>query len=160
VAIPVFTSRSFRHGSDYVHAASGIIEPSDLRGTTVATPEFQLTACVWVRGILAEHHGVPVDSVTHLTDGQEQPGRVEKQRLDLPDRIRVERTDRTLSSMLASGELPALVTPRIPSPFAARDPRVRRLFPDVIAAEREYFAATGIFPIMHVVVLRRDVYER
>lgn len=162
VAIPVFTSRCFRHGSIYVHKDAGISEPADLRGRTVGTPEFQLTASVWVRGILAEHHGVPVESMTHLTGGQEQPGRVEKQRLDLPARIQVERIapDRTLSELLTTGELPALVTPRIPSPFAARDPRVRRLFPDVIAVERAYFAATGIFPIMHVVVIRRDVHER
>ena len=160
VAIPVFTSRSFRHGSVYVNASAGITEPADLRGRTVGTPEFQLTASVWVRGILAEHHGVPVESVTHLTGGQETPGRVEKQALDLPERIRVERTDRTLSGMLADGSLDALITPRMPRPFADRDPRVRRLFDDVIGAEQAYFAATGIFPIMHVVVIRRDVYER
>ncbi|MPZ82513.1 MAG: ABC transporter substrate-binding protein [Actinophytocola sp.] len=162
VAIPVFTSRSFRHSSVYVNAAAGITTPEDLRGRTVGTPEFQLTASVWVRGILAEHHGVPVESMTHLTGGQERPGRIEKQALDLPGRIRVERAaaDRTLSGMLASGELDALVTPRIPRPFAERDPRVRRLFPDVVAAEQAYFAATGIFPIMHVVVIRRDVHER
>lgn len=162
VAIPVFTSRSFRHGSIYVNAAAGITEPADLRGRTVGTPEFQLTASVWVRGILAEHHDVPIDSMTYLTGGQEQPGRVEKQALNLPETIRVERVvgDRTLSGMLAAGELDALITPRIPGPFAARDPRVRRLFGDVVAAERAYFATTGIFPIMHVVVIRRDVYER
>lgn len=162
VAIPVFTSRSFRHGSVYVNAAAGVTTPEDLRGRSVGTPEFQLTASVWVRGILAEHHGVAVESMTHLTGGQERPGRIEKQALDLPERIRVERiaADRTLSGMLADGTLDALVTPRIPRPFVERDPRVRRLFPDVVVAERAYFAATGIFPIMHVVVIRRDVHER
>jgi len=158
VAIPVFTSRMFRHGSIYCNAQSGIDAPEDLRGKTVGTPEYQLTACVRVRGILAEQHGVPVDSVTYLTGGQETPGRIEKQSLDVPVDIRSIPRDRTLSSMLAAGEIDALHTPRIPRPFAAGDPRVRRLFPDVVAAEQSYFARTGIFPIMHVVVMRRDVY--
>lgn len=162
VAIPVYTSRSFRHSSVYVNADAGITQPMDLRGRAVGTPEFQLTASVWIRGILAEHHGVPVESMTHLTGGQEQPGRVEKQALDLPAGIKVGRigAGQTLARMLADGDLDALITPRIPSPFAARDPRVRRLFEDVVGVEQAYFAETGIFPIMHVVVIRRDVYER
>ncbi|MGW1797211.1 ABC transporter substrate-binding protein [Streptomyces sp. NPDC001984] len=162
VALPVFTSRMFRHGSLYCHADAGITEPEDLRGKRIGTPEFQLTACVWMRGILADRHGVPVDSVSYLTGGQETPGRVEKAGVDLPDSLRVSRIpeDRTLAAMLADGEIDALCTPRVPSPFAAGDPRVRRVFPDVVAAEKEYYAATGIFPIMHVVVIRRDVYDR
>ncbi|WP_214110839.1 hypothetical protein [Acrocarpospora catenulata] len=162
VAIPVFPSRSFRHGSVYVNSAAGITDPGDLRGKLVGTPEYQLTAAVWVRGILADLHGVPVDSVTYLTGGQEQPGRIEKAPLDLPGNIRLGSipADRTLSGMLVAGEIDALYTPRIPRPFAARDPRVRRLFDDVIAAEQAYHRATKIFPIMHVVVIRRDVYDR
>lgn len=161
VALPVFPSRMFRHGCVYVHADAGIAAPEDLAGRTVGTPEFQLTAGVWIRGILADHHGVPVDSMRHLVGGQERPGRPEKLALDLPDRIRVERIPEgaTLSSMLLAGEIDALCTPRLPRPFVERDPRVRRLFPDVIAAERAWFAATGLFPIMHVVVVRRDVYQ-
>ncbi len=162
IALPVFTSRSFRHSSVYVNTSAGIDAPQDLAGRKVGCPEYQLTAIVWVRGILAEHHGVPVDSVTYYTGGQETPGRIEKARLDLPPSIHVERIspDQTLSRLLAEGEIDALYTPRIPGPFAGRDPRVARLFPDVVAAEKDYFAATGIFPIMHVVVIRRDVYER
>ncbi|MEU0966255.1 ABC transporter substrate-binding protein [Streptomyces sp. NPDC005917] len=162
VALPVFTSRMFRHGSLYCHADAGIHAPEDLRGKRIGTPEYQLTACVWMRGILADRHGVPVDSVSYLTGGQETPGRIEKAGVDLPDSLRVSRIpeDRTLARMLAEGEIDALCTPRVPSPFAAGDPRVRRVFPDVVAAEKEYYAATGIFPIMHVVVIRRDVYDR
>lgn len=162
VALPVFTSRMFRHGSLYCHADAGITKPEDLRGRRIGTPEFQLTACVWMRGILADRHGVPVDSVSYFTGGQETPGRVEKAGVDLPDSLRVTRIpeDRTLAAMLADGEIDALCTPRVPSPFAAGDPRVQRVFPDVVAAEKEYYAATGIFPIMHVVVIRRDVYDR
>lgn len=162
VAIPVFTSRMFRHGSVFCHSGSGIETAEDLRGKSVGTPEFQLTAGVWVRGILADHHGVPPGSVTYYTGGQERPGRIEKAALDLPADVRVVRipADKTLSAMLAEGEIDALYTPRIPRPFVEKDPRVRRLFPDVIGTETQYYATTGIFPIMHVVVLRRDVYEK
>ena len=162
VGIPVFTSRMFRHGSIYVHADAGVETPQDLRGRTIGTPEYQLSAGVWVRGILADHYDVPVDSVTYLTGGQETPGRIEKAGLDLPASIRISPIDpdRTLSAMLAEGEIDALVTPRIPQPFVRRDPRVRRLFPDVVTAEKDYFARSGIFPIMHLVVIRRELYEQ
>ncbi|MHC9293385.1 ABC transporter substrate-binding protein [Mycobacterium sp. LTG2003] len=160
VALPVFTSRMFRHGGIYVNADAGISAPSDLRGKRVGAPEFQLTAGVWIRGILAEHHGVPIDSVTYYTGGQETPGRVEKGRVDTGLDIRPIPAGATLAQMLAVGEIDALHTPRVPSPFRDRDPRVKRLFADVVATEKQYFAATGIFPIMHVVVIRRDVYER
>jgi 4,5-dihydroxyphthalate decarboxylase len=126
----------------------------------VGSPEFQLTACVWIRGILAEHHGVPVDSVTYYTGGQETPGRVEKGKVETGLDIRAIPAGATLAQMLADGEIDALYTPRVPSPFRDRDSRVARLFDDVVTVEKEYFAATGIFPIMHVVVIRRDIYER
>jgi 4,5-dihydroxyphthalate decarboxylase len=161
VALPVFPSRMFRHGCVYVNAAAGIRSPEDLVGKLVGTPEYQLTAGVWIRGILADHHRVPLESVTWLVGGQERPGRPEKLALDLPDRFDVQRIPdgMTLSAMLVDGGIDALCTPRLPSPFVQRDPRVRRLFPDVIQAERAYFAAAGLFPIMHVVVVRRDVYQ-
>lgn len=160
VALPVFTSRMFRHGGIYINAQAGISEPADLRGKRIGQPEFQLTAGVWIRGILAEHHGVPVDSVTYFTGGQETPGRIEKGKVDTGLDIRPIQAGTTLSQLLADGDLDALYTPRVPSPFRDRDPRVTRLFPDVVAVEKEYFAATSIFPIMHVVVIRSDIYER
>lgn len=162
VALPVFTSRMFRHGGIYCHAGAGIAVPEDLRGKVVGLPEYQLTACVWIRGFLADRHGVPVDSVRYRTGGQETPGRIEKAGLDLGGRVDVAPIEAgaTLSALLAEGGIDALYSPRIPSPFAAGDPRVRRVFPDVVAAEKKYYAETGIFPIMHVVVVRRDVYER
>jgi 4,5-dihydroxyphthalate decarboxylase len=159
VALPVFTSRMFRHGSVYCSTRSRISAPEDLRGRRVGTPEYQLTAGVWVRGILAERHGVPVDSVTYLTGGQESPGRIEKAAVNGAVKTTPIAPGKTLSAMLAEGEIDALYTPRVPRPFADRDARVHRLFPDVVTTERDYFEATGIFPIMHVVVVRRDVYE-
>lgn len=161
VALPVYTSRQFRHGGIFVHAGSGIEKPEDLRGKVVGTPEWQLTAGVWIRGILADHHGVPIDSVEYRTGGQETPGRIEKAAVDLGGRVRIEPipAGETLAQLLADGRIDALQSPRVPSSFV-RGGRVRRLFADPVAAEKQYFAETGIFPIMHVVVVRRDVYER
>jgi 4,5-dihydroxyphthalate decarboxylase len=161
VALPVYTSRQFRHAGIFVHADAGIEKPEDLRGKVVGTPEWQLTANVWIRGILADQYGVPVDSVEYRTGGQETPGRIEKAAVDLGERIRIRPIgpDQTLSAMLAAGEIDAFQGPRVPSSFVPGGP-VRRLFADPVAAEKQYFAETGIFPIMHVVALRRDVYER
>jgi 4,5-dihydroxyphthalate decarboxylase len=162
VAIPVYPSRAFRHSCIYVHAASGIKDPKDLIGKRIGCPEYQLTACVWIRGTLADEYGVPVAGVTYVVGGQEEPGRPEKLRLDLPASIRIERIgpDDTLAAMLARGDIDALYTPRMPSSFRSAQGCVSRLFEDFPAVERSYFRRTGIFPIMHVVVIRRDVYER
>jgi hypothetical protein len=159
VAIPVFTSRSFRHGGIFVNADAGIDKPADLAGKVVGTPEMQLTAAVWIRGILAEHHHLPVDSVRYVTGGQETPGRIEKGDVDTGLDVSAIPPGRSLNELLVSGEIDCLQSPRVPSAFVAGIPSVRRLFPDVAAAEKDYFASTGIFPIMHVVVIRRDVYE-
>lgn len=162
VAIPVFPSRFFRHSCIYVNAAAGITRPADLAGRTIGTPEYQMTAPVWIRGILADEHGVPVSSVRYVTGGLEQPGRAEKLRLDLPPAIRVDPipTDRTLAAMLAAGEIDALYTARTPSTFGDGSGRVRRLFDDFPAVELDYFRRTRIFPIMHTVAIRREVYRR
>jgi 4,5-dihydroxyphthalate decarboxylase len=162
VAIPVFPSRSFRHNGIYVHAGSGISEPADLAGRIVGVPEYQLTAAVWIRGILAEHYGVAVESVRYRTGGLHRPGRTDKIRHAAPPGVQIEPIPpgATLDGMLAEGALDALYSPRTPRQFAAGDPRVRRLFADPRTEEERYFTTTGIFPIMHVVALRRDVYER
>ena len=161
VALPVYTSRQFRHAGIFVNADAGIEKPEDLRGKVVGTPEWQLTANVWIRGTLADHYGVPVESVEYRTGGQETPGRIEKAAVDLGERIRIQPIpqDKTLAAMLADGEIDAFQGPRVPSSFVPGG-NVRRLFPDPVAAEKQYFADTGIFPIMHVVVVRRDVYEQ
>jgi 4,5-dihydroxyphthalate decarboxylase len=162
VAIPVFPSRAFRHSGVYVNAAAGIREPRDLIGRRVGTPEYQMTAGVWIRGIFADDHGVPVDGVTYCTGGQEQPGRDEKLALDLPAEIRIERIGpgRTLAVMLAAGEIDALYAPRAPSTLRTHPDCVRRLFENFAEVERAYYRRTRIFPIMHTVVIRRDLYER
>lgn len=161
IAIPVFPSRFFRHSCIYVNAASGIREPKDLIGKRVGNPEYQMTAPVWIRGILSDHYGIPVDSVTYFTGGEEEPGRSEKIKLDLPANIRVEPIgpEQTLSRMLADGEIDALYTARMPSSFLSSGGKVVRLFENYVEVEKQYFRDTGIFPIMHTVAIRRDVYE-
>ena len=161
IAIPVFPSRFFRHSCIYVNANSGIKSPKDLIGKRIGNPEYQMTAPVWIRGILSDHYGVPVDSVTYFTGGEEEPNRSEKLKLDLPDNIRVERIgpDKTLSQMLYDGEIDALYTARMPSSYRKGDGQVTRLFENYVDVEREYFRKTGIFPIMHTVVVRREIYE-
>jgi 4,5-dihydroxyphthalate decarboxylase len=161
VAIPIFPSRMFRHSCIYINADSGIRAPTDLIGKRIGTPEYQMTAPVWIRGILSEYYGVPVDSVTYVTGGEEEPGRPEKLKLDLPAGIRIEPIGptQTLSAMLASGEIDALHTARMPSTFQSGG-SVRRLFENYVEVEQRYFRDTGIFPIMHTVAIRREVYEQ
>lgn len=162
IAIPVFPSRFFRHSCIYIHAASGIREPKDLAGKRIGNPEYQMTAAVWIRGILSDEYGVPVTSGNYFTGGEEQPGRPEKLALSLPPQFRVEPipAGKTLSRMIASGEIDALYTARAPSTFADGSGQVRRLFPNYAEVEREYYLTTKIFPIMHVIVIRREVYEQ
>lgn len=162
IAIPVFPSRMFRHSSIYVHTGSGVATPGDLVGKTVGIAEYQLTANVWIRGILAEHCGVPVSSVRYRTGGLNAPGRVEKLRVNVPDEVEIEPipSENTLSDMLAAGEIDAIYSPRAPHSYATDSPHVRRLFSDAESEERAYYQKTGIFPIMHVIALRRDRYEK
>ena len=161
VAIPVFPSRMFRHSGIFISTASGIREPQDLAGKRIGTPEYQLTAPVWVRGILQDEYGVSVESCEYLTGGQEQPGRNEKVNLDLPSRIRVNRIgpEKTLSQMLATGEIDALHSPRMPSTLHTAPDKVKRLFENYVEVERAYYRKTRIFPIMHVIAMRREVFE-
>jgi 4,5-dihydroxyphthalate decarboxylase len=120
----------------------------------VGVAEYQLTANVWIRGILAEHHGLPVRDVTYVTGGLEDPRRIEKIQLDLPPEIRVERAPdgTTLSQLLADGDLAAIYSPRAPAGAV-------RLFEDFPAVERAYYETARIFPIMHVLAIRTELYE-
>jgi 4,5-dihydroxyphthalate decarboxylase len=163
VAIPVFPSRMFRHTSVYINGDS--FDPArpaveQLAGKTVGVAEYQLTANVWIRGILAEHYGVPVASMRYRTGGLDTAGRHEKVALKLPPEIDVSPIPDglTLSKLLAAGDLDAVYSPRAPECFGAGS--VRRLFDDTRAEEERYFERSRVFPIMHVVVIRRDVYER
>jgi len=161
VAIPVFPSRFFRHSCIFVSAKSGISEPKDLIGKRIGVPEYQMTAPVWIRGVLSDEYGVDPASVTYCSGGEEEPGRDEKLKLNLPDRFKLTPIgpDQTLSAMLAAGEIDALHSARTPSTFYSKPQAVKRLFPDFVSVEKAYFRRTGIFPIMHVIAIRRSVYE-
>jgi 4,5-dihydroxyphthalate decarboxylase len=162
IALPVFPSRFFRHSCIYVYADTQIREPKDLIGKRIGNPEYQMTAPVWIRGIMSDEYGVPATSATYLSGGEEEPGRPEKLALNLPPEIRTQSipSDKTLSRMIETGEIDALYTARAPSTFRGGSGPVKRLFPDYQKVEREYFEKTKIFPIMHTVVIRREVYER
>lgn len=158
VGVPAFVSRAFRHTSIYIRTDRGIRSAADLAGRTVGVPEYQVTAAVWARAILQEE-GVSPAQIRWLRGGQEEAGRVEKIRLNLPADISLDEIapDRTLSAMLAAGEIDALITPRAPSCWAEGHPNVGWLYADPIAAATDYYRRTSIFPIMHVVGIRKDL---
>lgn len=162
VAIPVFPSRAFRHSSIYVGTDSGIRGPGDFSGKRVGVPEYSMTAAVWIRGMLQDEHGVDVKSIGYVRGGER--GYVEEERveLSLPPDIHVENAPagKTLSGMLEAGELDAIMAPLPPACFVRGSPKVRRLFPDWEAVERGYYRRTRLFPVMHTVVIRREIYER
>ena len=120
-----------------------------------------MTAPVWIRGILQDHYYVPVDAQPYFFGGEEETGRVEKLKLELPPNIKLQAIGptQTLSQMLHDGELDALYTARAPSSFLRGDGKVKRLFENYAEVERAYWRSTGIFPIMHAIVMRREVYE-
>jgi 4,5-dihydroxyphthalate decarboxylase len=161
IAVPVFPSRFFRHSCIFVSEKSGIREPKELAGKRIGTPEYQMTAPVWIRGILQDEYGVDAASPEYWTGGEEEPGRDEKLSLDLPAKIRLKPIGpkQTLAQMIAEGELDAMHTARTPSSFHTRPGTVKRLFENYVEVERAYFRKTKIFPIMHTVVIRRDVYQ-
>jgi 4,5-dihydroxyphthalate decarboxylase len=161
VAIPVFPSRVHRHSAIYVRADRGIKTAKDLNARTIGIPEWAQTAGVYVRGFLAEDYGVDLASIRWLQAGVNEPGRAEKVELKLPAGIRYEaRPDASLSGMLRSGEVDAVISARAPEAFSKGGGEVVRLFPDYRGEEERFFKKTGIFPIMHVVTLRRAAFEQ
>ena len=161
VAIPVYPSRSFRHNAIYLNRAAGIRVPEDLRGKRVGTMQYQLTLNLWLRGILEEDHGIRPSDLTWVLGGQDVPGTRERAPVDIPSGIAVEMAPpgSTLGALLVTGELDALFAPHTPDVFHERRPEVVRLWPNHRDVETAWYRRTGLFPIMHVVVLRRDVYE-
>ncbi len=161
VALPAFVSRAFRHGGFYVRADRAIARPQDLEGRLVGVPEYQMTMALWARGLLADEYGVDTDAIRYRTGGTNEPGRKERLALALPSHMDVApiAAGQSLNDLLVAGELDAVIAPSPPDAFTAGDARVRRLFPDVRAAEQNYFRRTGIFPIMHLIGIRRELAD-
>jgi len=161
IGLPVYASRMFRFSSVYINRAKGIKTASDLRGKRVGVPEWAHTAAVYMRGWLMHEGGVPLSEVDWIQAGTNEAGRGEKVELNLPKDIRLTRiADKTLSDMIASGEIDAAIIARPPNSFRAGHPDVTRLFPDYEAMEQRYYAETRVYPIMHVIALRKTVLER
>lgn len=160
IALPVFPSRVFRHSAFYVRHDSGITKPEHLQGRTIGIPEWAQTAGVYVRGMLAQYYGVDLKSINWVQAGVNQPGRKEKVSLNLPDGIRYStRPDSCLNDMLVNKQIDVAITARPPLALAQPESGVTRLFPDFKSEERNYYKQSGIFPIMHVIAMRRDVFE-
>ena len=160
-AIPAFVSRSFRHSGFYVRAGAGIEHPYDLAGKRVGVPEYQMTAALWMRGLLSDEYGVTPESIRWRTGALDAGVRRERLALALPPGMEVRPIEdgQTLQGLLLDGELDALLAPAPPKAFLAGDPRIQRLFGDVEQVEREYHARTGFFPIMHLIAVRRSIAE-
>jgi len=155
-AIPVFLHRRFRHGFVFINSAAGIKSPKDLIGKRVGGTNFMPAGNIWMRGVLEEHYGVPHRELTWIVDRSE----------DIPFKappglkIEMKGSDKSLSDMLADGDLPAMISPTIPRPFTLGDKRIARLFPNYKQIEIDYFRSTGIFPIMHVTTVRQEIVDK
>lgn len=161
VGLPIFPSRAFRHSQIYVNANAGLNSPSDLAGRQVGIQEYQMTAALWVRAHLEHDYQVRPDQIHWKTGGLYVPRFADRMPIELPPGVELSRIPdgETLEGMLLDGRLDALVTTEPPRAFVARRPEVTRLFRDHRSVELEYYKRTGFFPIMHTVVMRRDVYE-
>lgn len=161
VGLPVYTSRMFRHGAIYVSRRSGIKEPQDLRGRRIGVPEYQMTAAVWLRGLLDETYGIAPSDIVWRTGGVNARRHPERVVLHSPAGVSITAIDanETLNAMLLTGQIDAIMAPQMPAAFRDGNPEVRRLFENSRAAEQDYYRDTGIFPIMHILVMRRTLAE-
>jgi len=161
IGIPAFVSRLFRHSSIYIRTDRGINGPEDLKGKTIGVPEYQMTAAMWVRGILKDEYGINPEECHWRNGGLEEGGREERAPLHLPPEIDLQSipTDETLAQQLGEGKLDAVISARAPSTYYSND-NIDRLFPDYKSAEQAYYKKTGMFPIMHLVGIRRSIVEK
>ena len=161
IAVPAFLSRAFRHTSIYVRK-DRIGKPEDLKGKRVGLPEYQLTANVWARSILQDDFVVRPSDVTWVRGGIDTPGRPEKIKLQLPPDVHVESAPEgsTISELFDRGEIDGFIGPRPPSRAALKNPNIGWLFDDPTAVAKDYYRRTGVFPIMHVAAIRRELAER
>jgi len=161
VGVPAFVSRLFRHSAVYIRTDRGIKQPSDLKGKVIGLPEYQITAVVWLRGILQDEYGVKPTDISWRQGGIEEPGRTERTPLKpIPGLDLRPVRDKALSAMLEAGELDAMFSARAPSCFVRGAPNIARLFPDYREVEKAYYRKTQMFPIMHLMGVKRHLVER
>jgi len=153
IGVPVFLSRAFRHSAIYVRTDRGIRTAADLAGRTIGLPEYQQTAALWVRGILREHYGVDTKAIRWRIGS-------ERIAITLPEGFDVAPAGESLDTALAEGRIDALIAPRAPACYLNHTAPVARLFEDYRAEEEAWHKATGFFPLMHCLAVRRDVAER
>ena len=159
-AIPVFPSRIFRHSSVYVRRDGPVRTPQDLAGKRIGLPEWAQTAAVYSRGFIAHQYGIDLAGIDWIQAGVNEPGRAEKVKLDLPDGIRLTPAPtKSLSGMLVAGEVDAVLSAHAPDCFEDGHPDIVRLFPNYMAVEADYYRETGIFPIMHVIAIKRALVD-
>ncbi|WP_315835831.1 ABC transporter substrate-binding protein [Bradyrhizobium prioriisuperbiae] len=159
VGLPVFPSRHFRLSSVFINKTRGIRSPADLAGRRIGVPVFDMAAAVWLRGIFHDQFGLDRASPIYVAGGLEAPRAGDEHPQFYPARFKHEQcTDRSLASMLASGEIDALYTARAPSTWPSAT--VGRLFEDPMTAELGYFDRTGVFPAMHLVAIKRSIVEK
>ena len=162
VALPVFPSRMFRHGFIYINKNSGIRAPKDLEGKRVGVPLYTQTAAIWIRGHLMHQYGVNLDSLRWVQGAVEKTGTHGKPHALAPLKpvnIEQNKSGQSLGELLAKGEIDALIGSRQPDELG-RCANIARLFPDYRCVEREFYIQTNIFPVMHLVAIRRDLYEK
>src|ERR1041385_2177970 len=158
VGVPAFVSRMFRHTSIYVRT-DRIAKPQDLKGRKVGVPEYQLTANVWARAILEDDFGVKPSDIHWIRGGIEHAGRPEKITIQLPPGVRLDSAPegRTISELLVEGEIDGFMAPRAP---ALTSKNIGWLFRDPVEAAKDYFKRTQIFPIMHLIGVRRTPAQK
>jgi 4,5-dihydroxyphthalate decarboxylase len=161
VAIPVFPSRMFRHSSIYVRINGPVKQPGNLKGKRIGIPEWAQSAGIYTRGMLEQQFGVALQDVEWVQAGIDEKGREEEVAIRPPAGVVLTNvTDRTLNDMLLSGQIDAVMSAHPPQCFERGDPNIGRLFENFMDLESVYWQATDIFPIMHTVLLRRDLFER
>jgi 4,5-dihydroxyphthalate decarboxylase len=161
IALPVVCSRLFRFSSFYINKKSKIRTAKDLKGKTIGSPEWAHTAAVYMRGWLNDEHGVRLQDVHWVQAGANEPGRIEKVELNLPKGVKLTRiADKSLSGMLAAGEIDCALIARPPDCFRAGHKDVTRLFPDFWEMEEKYYLRTKVWPIMHVIAMQRSVLDQ
>ena len=160
IGLPIICSRLFRFSSFYVNKNSGIKTVQDLKGKRIGSPEWAHSAAVYMRGWMHNECGVKLQDVHWYQAGANDPGRIEKVELSLPEGVKLTRVaDKSLSEMLASGEIDCAIIARPPTCFLKGDPNVVRLYPDYLGMEEEYFARTKVWPIMHIIAMKKAILE-